>query len=354
MVWIYLGQFGCSSLDCGPNTIEENGQCVSVSSFSLDCGPGTIEENGLCTPGDDTTSPTDCGPGTILRNGECVDDDYQWLRLPFEVGFESYVSQGHHGNFSHNGNSFYAVDFGCPEGTPITAAHEGVVISTKSDSDTGCGDVSCSDMANYIGIDNGNGTIAWYYHLMLNGVSVVPGQVVGRGEVIGYSGNTGFSTGPHLHLVVKDLFYMSLPLAFDELMEDSLGVPVAGMTTVSENSQEVASESIDYSDCPTDAFITHGVILDSGLPCIVAERDQSYELSGYSTSDSVLIEQYSTLTDEWFWSCFATDMSGNFSGQLEWESHLFGGGGYLMILAADTECYSYQGWDSSPWVWLID
>ena len=47
MVWIYLGQFGCSSLDCGPNTIEENGQCVSVSSFSLDCGPGTIEENGL-------------------------------------------------------------------------------------------------------------------------------------------------------------------------------------------------------------------------------------------------------------------------------------------------------------------
>ena len=48
-----------------------------------------------------------------------------------------------------------------------------------------------------------DGTMALYVHLNWNTIRVVPGQRVRRGEYLADSGNTGFSTGPHLHFVVQ-------------------------------------------------------------------------------------------------------------------------------------------------------
>src|SRR5690625_5722784 len=57
--------------------------------------------------------------------------------------------------------------------------------------------------ANFVRILHDDGSMALYAHLDYGGVSVRDGQRVKRGQRIGRSGNTGFSTGPHLHFVVQ-------------------------------------------------------------------------------------------------------------------------------------------------------
>lgn len=85
-----------------------------------------------------------------------------------------------------------AVDIGVPEGTPVKAADSGYV-AVVGRSDTGYG--------RYVLIDHGNGFQTVYAHLSVIYVEV--GQSVGKGQTIGLSGNTGKSTGPHLHFEIK-------------------------------------------------------------------------------------------------------------------------------------------------------
>ena len=89
-----------------------------------------------------------------------------------------------------------------PEGTPVLAAREGVVVGIKGNSDLGGSDKKFEWDANYILIRHGDGSLGHYVHLQRGGVLVRMGQVVTAGEVIALSGNTGHSTGPHLHFAV--------------------------------------------------------------------------------------------------------------------------------------------------------
>lgn len=134
------------------------------------------------------------------------------LRLPFLLGAHVTVSQGSDGHFSHQNTMDterhcmhinYAFDFGAGIGTNVYAASGGTVVRLKEDSNTGCGNASCSNMANYVLIKHANGTVAYYYHLMHLGVNVRVGQTINRGQLIAKSGNTGFSTGPHLHFEIR-------------------------------------------------------------------------------------------------------------------------------------------------------
>lgn len=85
-----------------------------------------------------------------------------------------------------------AIDIGAPTGTPILAADSGVVIFRGWDGNYGY----------MLKIDHGGGkTVTWYAHL--NSFARNVGDTVSKGEVIGYVGNTGFSTGPHLHYEVR-------------------------------------------------------------------------------------------------------------------------------------------------------
>ncbi len=88
------------------------------------------------------------------------------------------------------------VDFGVPRGTKILAPLSGVVRAT-GDTDLVAG---CYSWGKWTLIDHANGLSTLYAHQSV--VSVRPGQSVKTGEVIGYSGNTGYSTGPHLHFTV--------------------------------------------------------------------------------------------------------------------------------------------------------
>lgn len=99
-----------------------------------------------------------------------------------------------------NGYIHTGTDFAGPNvaGTPVVAAWEGIVVTVHCPYP---GQMYAPD-ANYVQISHGGGLGTGYWHLL--NVCVVPGQHVAQGQVIGYCGSTGMSTGPHLHFEVYD------------------------------------------------------------------------------------------------------------------------------------------------------
>lgn len=129
-------------------------------------------------------------------------DDSFMYHLPYASGVTYPVSQGFHGKYSHTGGDCYSIDFKMPEGSPVHAAREGVVVGTKADSSLGGSSKKYEWDANYILIKHSDGTLGHYVHLQKDGVKVKVDDQVKAGQLIGLSGNTGHSTGPHLHFAV--------------------------------------------------------------------------------------------------------------------------------------------------------
>ncbi|MBI4741324.1 MAG: M23 family metallopeptidase [Betaproteobacteria bacterium] len=128
-------------------------------------------------------------------------------RLPFLDGKTFRISQAAGGKIvTHNEpGSAYAVDFPMPVGTPVVAARDGVVVKAEGSNSEGGQTPDMLRKANSIRIQHGDGTLATYGHLAANGVFVAPGQRVVAGATIGLSGNTGYSSSPHLHFAVSQL-----------------------------------------------------------------------------------------------------------------------------------------------------
>jgi murein DD-endopeptidase MepM/ murein hydrolase activator NlpD len=124
--------------------------------------------------------------------------------LPYPRGRTFSVLQGFHGAFSHRGSNEYAVDFNCPVATRVVAARNGTVVAINASAQgSGTTPEFLDDRrANFVVIRHDDGTLGEYMHLSPSGVEVKPGQVVARGEEIALSGNTGFSSTPHLHFQV--------------------------------------------------------------------------------------------------------------------------------------------------------
>jgi murein DD-endopeptidase MepM/ murein hydrolase activator NlpD len=130
-------------------------------------------------------------------------DDRVIYRLPYPTGATYTVLQGSHGSFSHTGALENAIDWKMPIGSQVCAARDGVVVGIKADSNEGGPDQEkFKDKANYIAIYHADGTIGEYLHLRKDGVRVQIGQKVKAGDWIGVSGNTGFTSQPHLHFHV--------------------------------------------------------------------------------------------------------------------------------------------------------
>jgi murein DD-endopeptidase MepM/ murein hydrolase activator NlpD len=133
---------------------------------------------------------------------QATHDDSYLYSLPYMPGDAYRVDQGFNGSYSHYGDFQYAIDWNMPQGTRIHAARGGVVAGFKDTSNEGGPDRKYQNSANYIMIKHDDGTIGEYAHLQQYGVKVRLGERVQAGQLIGLSGNTGYSSGPHLHFFV--------------------------------------------------------------------------------------------------------------------------------------------------------
>ncbi|MDQ3201631.1 MAG: peptidoglycan DD-metalloendopeptidase family protein [Pseudomonadota bacterium] len=135
-----------------------------------------------------------------------------WRGGPFRL------SQGANGQYSHYGpKNRYAMDIAMPEGTPIIAARGGIVVKTEN-KQTGRG---TDPSGNFVRVLHDDGTMGVYLHLQQGSVSVREGQRVSVGSALALSGNTGNSSGPHLHFVVQrntGLGLVSIPYQFAQPM----------------------------------------------------------------------------------------------------------------------------------------
>ncbi len=133
-----------------------------------------------------------------------IHDDHQVYQLPYEVGRKYVVGQGHFGSFSHQKGSEneHAIDWLMPPGTKVCAAREGTVVVIFQDSNEGGSDKKFKNAGNYVIVRHEDGTFAEYVHIQKDGAQVNIGKHVKAGDMIALSGNTGYSTRPHLHFMV--------------------------------------------------------------------------------------------------------------------------------------------------------
>lgn len=163
------------------------------------------------------TFHTQCGLASARH------DDIYHYAIPLVQKGGVYVSQGYRGHASHFGEANeFAIDFGVPENSPVYAAREGIVAQVVQHFTKG-GPNEPETNANAVRIQHMDGTVAEYAHLRANGATVKVGDQVKRGQLIAYSGNTGKSTGPHLHFAVHmpidGLRRRSIPVSFSTVSE---------------------------------------------------------------------------------------------------------------------------------------
>ncbi|MBT8099565.1 MAG: M23 family metallopeptidase, partial [Gammaproteobacteria bacterium] len=154
-------------------------------------------------------------------------------RVPFSSATRFPITQAYPDIITHAApDSRHAVDIAMPVGTDIFAARGGIVFDVSSDNfEGGLDPVRNGPTANVVQILHDDGTYAVYAHLNWNSIRVRPGERVVRGQYIADSGNTGFSSGPHLHFAVLKNAGMrteSVPVEFQGA-DFSVVVPISGL-----------------------------------------------------------------------------------------------------------------------------
>jgi murein DD-endopeptidase MepM/ murein hydrolase activator NlpD len=140
-------------------------------------------------------------------------------RAPFSAGMNFPITQAYPDAVTHRSiDSIFAVDIAMPVGTDVVAARNGVVVDVSADNFRNGLDMAVDGpAANIVRILHDDGTFGLYAHLNWNSIRVKPGDQVRAGQYIADSGNTGFSSGPHLHFSIQrnaGLKVESLPVVF--------------------------------------------------------------------------------------------------------------------------------------------
>ena len=151
---------------------------------------------------------------------------------PFASYRKFQITQAFNGQFSHTDKqNKYAIDLSMPEGSEVHAARAGVVMSLENDYFKGGTDKQAyKSRANSVRILHDDGTMAVYAHLQVERARVYEGMRVDAGQIIAYSGNTGFSSGPHLHFAVqvnRGMSLVAVPFKFSD-SQGNISEPKAG------------------------------------------------------------------------------------------------------------------------------
>ena len=140
-------------------------------------------------------------------------------RFPYDESAPRLVSSGVGDSGSHSGRNRYSYDFVMPVGTEVLSAREGVVARVLDGYTDGGRDDRFRNRANAVLLLHEDGSFAEYGHLE-PGVPVEVGQRLAAGDVLGRSGNSGYSSGPHLHFAVRlrdsDVDSRTVPIRFSD------------------------------------------------------------------------------------------------------------------------------------------
>ena len=178
-----------------------------------------------------------------VGRADAAPDTGRCYRLPYSSGRAFAISQayGAQATSHDNDENRYAVDFSMPVGTPVVASRAGVVVDATLQYRTSGRDPSFFYKANHVTIVHDDGTVAEYAHLAPEPPLVRQGQRVDAGATIGHSGNTGYTSGPHLHLVVtrpavidSKVRPVSIPFCFYTGTPPVAFAPVVGMAPVAQ------------------------------------------------------------------------------------------------------------------------
>ena len=183
--------------------------------------------------------------------------------LPYPAGRAYQVTQGNFGSYSHyTTNGKYAIDFAMPSGATVSASASGKVKTVSNHSQLG----------RFVVIDHGGGVCTQYAHL--SSASVKAGQSVARGTKIGASGNTGWSTGPHLDFRVTNCAYTSRSFSVADYGGSLHDKYVTGKKLTSKNttstSSTTAARRTVVKDDPYISGPSSWITCRSGLPGSVA------------------------------------------------------------------------------------
>ncbi len=195
-----------------------------------------------------TEDATYFGQSLRLSTIEQHDHGAGAYRYPWASGVSYACNQGNNNpGGSHNGVQAFAFDFGLPAGTTVRAARGGVVewfqqgqtatfdpTAPVSPTNQPFPDNDLRNWGNAVRIRHLGGFTSWYFHLQANSVSVNVGDVVEAGQPIALSGNTGRSSGAHLHFQVQADsvdWGQTVAISFGE----DCAVPTGGTTVTSDN-----------------------------------------------------------------------------------------------------------------------
>ena len=143
------------------------------------------------------------------------------IRITQQFGGTQFAktNPGVYGRPFHNG-----VDFGVPTGTQVKSVLAGTVQATgNTDAFPGC-----VSWGKWVLVKHNNGLTSLYAHL--SSIVVNPGEAVATGGLLGLSGNTGYSTGPHLHLTLYASQGVSV-VKFNEFKPGGTGCSATGAST---------------------------------------------------------------------------------------------------------------------------
>jgi murein DD-endopeptidase MepM/ murein hydrolase activator NlpD len=140
-----------------------------------------------------------------LGDYSALHDPNALYSMPYEDEKTFLITQAPNGPITTHTepHSHNAVDIAMPEGTPVLASRDGIVIEAVGHHVYGGKEDGLRGKANRVRVLHDDGTIASYLHLTPNGIAVRVGQLVEDGDLIGYAGSTGYSSGPHLHFSVN-------------------------------------------------------------------------------------------------------------------------------------------------------
>ncbi len=194
------------------------------------------------------------------------------LYLPFPNGDAYQVGQSWFGTFSHSSTGReHALDFTMQANDDIWPVASGRVMSVKEDSNITCSS-NCND-ANYVVIDHGNGFIGKYFHFCQNCVDVNQGQQVDSDTKIGGAGNTGWSTGTHLHFELASFVdNCTVTYGFSNINSGASTALTTGTTYTSQNAGMAFADYIPSKITGT-AYENVGITLTEGIDWYLSAGD---------------------------------------------------------------------------------